>query len=40
MNYYMGIDVGTHESKGVLMDENCQIVATASAAHEIGRAHV
>ena len=33
MNYYMGIDVGTHESKGVLMDESCHIVATASAAH-------
>lgn len=31
--YVMGIDVGTNETKGVLLDENCHIVADAAAAH-------
>ena len=32
--YFMGIDIGTNESKGVLMDGQCSIVARASAEHE------
>lgn len=35
MNYYMGIDIGTYESKGLLMDETGASVATASRAHEM-----
>lgn len=31
--YVMGIDVGTNETKGVLVDENCRIVADAAVAH-------
>ncbi len=31
--YFMGIDTGTYESKGVIMDENAEIVAVRSAAH-------
>ena len=34
MTYFMGIDVGTGESKGVLIDENCRVVCSASCAHE------
>lgn len=32
---FMGIDIGTNESKGVLIDENCKIIATASAEHGV-----
>lgn len=32
--YFMGIDIGTNESKGVLIDEQCSIVAKAVAVHE------
>lgn len=32
--YFMGIDIGTNESKGVIMDENCNIVAKAVTEHE------
>ena len=31
--YFMGIDVGTFETKGVLLDENCQIVASHVEQH-------
>lgn len=31
--YFMGIDIGTNESKGVLIDEECRIIQTASASH-------
>lgn len=31
--YYMGVDIGTHESKGVLVDENLKIVAIETAEH-------
>lgn len=31
--YYMGIDVGTFETKGVLMDERYRVVATHAARH-------
>ncbi|AEB06826.1 Carbohydrate kinase, FGGY [Coriobacterium glomerans PW2] len=34
MRYYMGIDVGTGESKGVIIDESCTIVAQKTLAHE------
>lgn len=33
--YVMGIDVGTNETKGVLVDEKCQIVLSAAVAHEM-----
>ena len=32
--YYMGIDTGTYETKGVLLDEEGAVVAQASAPHE------
>ncbi len=31
--YFMGIDIGTNESKGVLIDGECRIIQTASASH-------
>ncbi len=31
--YYMGIDIGTFESKGVLIDEGCRIAAQESCPH-------
>jgi xylulokinase len=31
--YFMGIDTGTYESKGVIMDENAEVVATHVAKH-------
>ncbi len=34
MTYYLGIDIGTSASKGVLVDIDCRIVAQASCAHE------
>lgn len=33
--YVMGIDVGTNETKGVLVDTSCRIVASYAVAHEI-----
>lgn len=33
--YVMGIDVGTNETKGVLVDERCRIAASVAIAHEI-----
>jgi len=35
MNYYLGIDIGTFESKGVLVDAEGVIVATATKAHKM-----
>ena len=33
MAYYLGIDIGTDSSKGILIDEACSIVAQATRAH-------
>lgn len=33
MAHFLGIDIGTGESKGVLIDEGCNIVCAASCAH-------
>ncbi|MDD3138973.1 MAG: FGGY-family carbohydrate kinase [Lachnospiraceae bacterium] len=33
--YVMGIDVGTNESKGVIVDEQCQIIASYTTSHEL-----
>ncbi len=33
--YFMGIDIGTFESKGVIIDNNCNIITTYSTAHEM-----
>lgn len=33
MKYFMGIDVGTNESKGVIIDENCRILHTEVTGH-------
>jgi xylulokinase len=35
MNYYLGIDIGTFESKGVIVDQSGQIVASASKPHKM-----
>lgn len=35
MKYFIGIDVGTFETKGVLIDENCRIVADHAVKHEL-----
>ena len=35
MRYFMGIDVGTNETKAVLIDEKCEIVAFASCGHDL-----
>lgn len=35
MKHYLGIDIGTFESKGVLVDENGEIVASASKPHKM-----
>ena len=35
MNHYLGIDIGTFESKGVLVDANGRIVASAAKPHEM-----
>jgi xylulokinase len=35
MKYFLGIDVGTYESKGALIDENCQIIADYAVKHEL-----
>lgn len=33
--YFMGIDVGTFETKGVLIDESCKIIASQVARHNM-----
>ena len=33
--YFMGIDIGTYESKGTLVDENAKIVAYHACPHEM-----
>jgi len=33
--YFMGIDIGTTESKGVLIDENCKLVQVEVTTHDI-----
>lgn len=35
MQYFMGIDIGTYESKGVLVDEGANIVASFATPHTI-----
>jgi len=35
MNFYMGIDIGTYESKGLLVDQSGRIIAAASREHEM-----
>lgn len=35
MKYYMGIDVGTYESKGVIIDQLGQLIRVESAQHEL-----
>jgi xylulokinase len=35
MRYYLGIDIGTFESKGVLSDEEGRIVASAARPHRM-----
>ncbi len=35
MNYYLGIDIGTFESKGVIVDESGRIVASAAKPHKM-----
>lgn len=34
MAFYLGIDIGTSASKGVLIDDRCNIVCQASCGHE------
>lgn len=33
--YFMGIDIGTNESKGVLIDEQCRIITKAVTSHGV-----
>ena len=33
--YYMGIDIGTSQTKGVIIDQECRIAAQCSAPHEM-----
>ena len=35
MSYYLGIDIGTFESKGVLTDVEGRIVASAARPHKM-----
>ncbi len=35
MNHYLGIDIGTFESKGVIVDEKGRVVASASKPHKM-----
>lgn len=35
MNHYLGVDIGTFESKGVLVDSGGEIVASAARPHEM-----
>lgn len=34
MTYYLGIDIGTGESKGVLIDSDCNVVCSVACSHE------
>lgn len=34
-NYFLGIDIGTHESKGVLVNKNGNVLAEASREHKL-----
>lgn len=34
MKYYLGIDIGTGESKGVLIDSGCRVVCSVTCSHE------
>lgn len=34
MAFYLGIDIGASASKGVLIDDRCNIVCQASCGHE------
>ena len=38
-SYFMGIDIGTFESKGVLVDENFRIIASHAVAHGMDHPH-
>ena len=31
--YFLGVDIGTFESKGLIMDENCEVVAMHAEKH-------
>ena len=33
--YFMGIDIGTYESKGVLVDETAQVIAYGAVPHKM-----
>ena len=35
MRYYLGIDIGTYESKGVLVDAEGRIVASTARPHKM-----
>ena len=35
MRYVMGIDVGTNATKGVLVDEKCQIIQICETLHDM-----
>jgi xylulokinase len=35
MKHYLGIDIGTYESKGVLVDADGEIVASAARPHKM-----
>ena len=35
MRYTLGIDIGTYETKGVLVDEGGQVIAQAGRAHKM-----
>lgn len=37
--YFMGIDTGTNSSKGVIIDEFCNIIASSSAEHAMTNPH-
>jgi len=34
-NYFLGIDIGTYESKGVLIDEECNIIHECTQKHDL-----
>lgn len=33
--YFLGIDIGTYESKGVIIDEDCHVIASHEVEHEM-----
>ena len=37
--YYMGIDIGTFESKGTIVDENARIIAAHTCPHKMEIPH-